>query len=96
MSDDRNISLSYPTASAVSEPKKTKKISWKSKLGDYFKAKGVKAAIDYNTIQDGDWYKSTVFCPELGYINGEKCSTSVKAEQDAAKKALKQLQLQRQ
>jgi len=61
-------------------------------LDEYFKAKGMDDAIDYKTKPEGSGYRSTVFCPELGYADGEIRPTERKAEQSAAKKALEQLQ----
>ena len=48
--------------------------------------------IHYETKPDNCSYRCTVFCPELGYVVGETRPTEERAEQNAAKKALKQLQ----
>lgn len=65
----------------------------KIKLEEYFDAKGQvgKNVVEYHTKADGYGYKSTVICPEVGYVTGEKRPTKHDAEQNAAKKALQKL-----
>ena len=68
---------------------------WKTKLEEYFNAKGQdgKKVVEYRTKAEGYGYKSTVICPEVGYVTGEKKPTKPEAEHSAAKMALKKLKL---
>lgn len=65
----------------------------KAKLEEYFKSKqgDGEAQISYVTKPDSNGYRSTVYCPELGYAEGETKPTEDRAEQSAAKKALERL-----
>ena len=48
--------------------------------------------IKYDTKLDGSLsYRSTVFCPKVGSVTGEKCSSKQDAEHSAAQKALELL-----
>ena len=72
----------------------TKRI-WKSKLKEYFdaKMKGGDVCIRYDLKAEGNGYIATVFCPEIGYIDGDVCLNKQDAEHNAAKKACKKLDL---
>ena len=63
----------------------------KAKLKAYFESRGIGAHIDYETKPDGSGYKCTVYCPQVGYAEGDAKPTEDKAEQSAAKKALGRL-----
>lgn len=74
--------------------KKTRKAASckKAKLEGYFESRGEdNAQIVYETKPDGSGYRCTVFCPEVGYAEGETKPTEDRAEQNAAKKALELL-----
>jgi dsRNA-specific ribonuclease len=76
-------------------PKKKRKAARsackKTELEEYFKSKGDNCRITYETKPEVNGHRCTVFCPELGYAEGETKPTKDKAEQSAAKEALKQL-----
>ena len=72
--------------------KPTSKV-WKSKLKEHYDKthKGVKVEIKYTSKESprGGWM-STVYCPDIGYAEGEGASKGA-AEHNAAYNALKKL-----
>lgn len=90
-SQEKDGTSRAPTKADTPKPKAK---VWKSKLEQYFDAKGQtgKEVVEYHTKAEGYGYKSTVICPNLGYLIGEKRPTKDDAEQNAAKKALQELE----
>ena len=84
--------MAFHTTHPSAPHKKTKKTK-KAELEEYFSTKGSdgRSKIDYVTKPDDDGYISTVYCPVLGYVDGDMRVSEEKAEENAAKKALKKL-----
>lgn len=83
------IGIAFHTTDPPAPHKKTKK-SKKAELEEYFSTEGSdgKNRIDYDTKPDGSGYKSTVYCPVVGYAIGDMRFSEERAEENAAKKAL--------